>query len=126
MRSRWAAPLGQTSSSWPTSCCTANIRTRVLSAEGARYPTQHSALRPVVRWFRKDRVMKGLNQRLKEVFGPRTSEHDWCDTTRLADPWSVLLGRRPHKAEPADEPAVQPPERDLRETRQGTGKDGQR
>lgn len=46
--------------------------------------------------------MDNLSQRLKDVFGPRPDEHDWCDTTRLANPWSVLLGR-PRHARPQSE-----------------------
>lgn len=38
--------------------------------------------------------MKSLNERLKEIFAPPPADHDWCDTTRLANPWSVLLGSR--------------------------------
>ena len=74
-------------------------------------------------------VMKSLNERLKELFGPQPSDHDWCDTTRLANPWSVLLGgqRRPDRApgELRDAPAApwgagsrdagRPPATDLRD-----------
>ncbi len=80
--------------------------------------------------------MNSLNRRLKDLFGPQPSEHDWCDTTRLANPWSVLFGGRRHEpAEPERERdgAARdgaPPSKDLRDTAgpgadsTGAGKDG--
>jgi hypothetical protein len=43
--------------------------------------------------------MQNLNRRLRDIFGP-SQDHAWCDTTRLANPWSILLGRahRPPKS----------------------------
>lgn len=53
--------------------------------------------------------MADLSKRLRDLLSP-PREHDWCDTTRLANPWEVLLGglRRPRRTEPgetADRPA---------------------
>ena len=46
--------------------------------------------------------MDDLKRRLKDVFGTPTPDHDWCDTTRLANPWSVLRGRRRAGQQAAD------------------------
>jgi hypothetical protein len=53
--------------------------------------------------------MAELSKRLRDVF---SQPHEWCDTTRLANPWEVLLGglRRPRRTgsetdEPVDRPA---------------------
>jgi hypothetical protein len=69
--------------------------------------------------------MADLSKRLRDLLSsPR--EHDWCDTTRLANPWEVLLGglRRPRRAEEreAGEAKDQPP-RDLREAGRYAEKD---
>lgn len=43
--------------------------------------------------------MADLSKRLRDLLSP-PHEHDWCETTRLANPWEVLLGglRRPRRA----------------------------
>ena len=73
--------------------------------------------------------MNGLNRRLRDLFAPQSSsQHDWCDTTRLADPWSVLLGRRrPGPTERAQPEPAEPDVavRDLRVTARTGGKDEQ-
>ena len=51
-----------------------------------------------------DRLMKSLNERMKELLGTQPSEHDWCSTTRMADPWSVLLGGRRRRGDDPGRP----------------------
>ena len=50
--------------------------------------------------------MKNLNERMKDLLDPRPSEHDWCSTTRMADPWSVLFDGRQRRE------ALEPPRGD--------------
>ncbi len=85
--------------------------------------------------------MRNMTRRLKDLFDPGTPESDWCDTTRLANPWSVLLGGRRREADSqgpsaGDAKPDAPGNRDattgrslpdLRETEQARdGKDGHR
>ncbi len=55
--------------------------------------------------------MKSLTERLNDLFGPRRTEHDWCDTTRLANPWSVLLGGARQPDNSGDDAPGDPAER---------------
>lgn len=68
--------------------------------------------------------MTRLSDRLRDAFGRSSDDHGWCQTTDLANPWSVLLGgTRPPTHPPADdaEPAAggprsgTPPTTDLRD-----------
>lgn len=85
--------------------------------------------------------MRNVTRRLKDLFDPGTPESGWCDTTRLANPWSVLLGGRRREADPQHQsPADTGPDApgdpgdaagrplpDLREMEQARdGKDGRR
>lgn len=59
--------------------------------------------------------MAELSKRLRDLlFQPR--EHEWCDTTRLANPWEVLLGglRRPRRTGSETGETVDRPAPDLR------------
>jgi hypothetical protein len=63
--------------------------------------------------------MNAFGKSLKELFSPGSDQHDWCDTTHLANPWSVLLGGR--RRAPADAQAGETPDPpDLRTTAGGS------
>jgi|GEM_PF-3215273 hypothetical protein len=65
--------------------------------------------------------MADLSKRLRDLLSPPHAD-DWCDTTRLANPWEVLLGGlRRRRAEPKE--TVDQPPPDLREVDQPAGKD---
>lgn len=69
--------------------------------------------------------MNDFGRRIRDLFGQESPADDsWCTTTQIANPWSVLFGRRmPESTEhPAGEPGgdtggapAQPPATDLRE-----------
>lgn len=68
--------------------------------------------------------MAELSKRLRDLFSqPR--EHEWCDTTRLANPWEVLLGglRRPRRAGSETGQTVDRAAPDLREADRPADKD---